>query len=137
MSGAANSSLQVAVVTPEGSAFEGTAASVVVPGHDGETAFLRGHAPFVGAIGHGELRIKATDGGMRRWYLEGGVAQVLDDEVTILADRIMPAEAVDADTARKDLDAALALTPASDDEFLVRDEQLASANARLRITKHA
>ena len=137
MSGAANSSLQVAVVTPEGSAFEGTAASVVVPGHDGETAFLRGHAPFVGAIGHGELRIKATDGGMRRWYLEGGVAQVLDDEVTILADRIVPAEAVDADTARKDLDAALALTPASDDEFLIRDQQLASANARLRISKHA
>ena len=133
MSGTASSSLQVAVVTPEGSAFEGTAASVVVPGYDGEVAFLRGHAPFVGAIGHGELRIQATDGGTRRWYLEGGVAQVMDDEVTILADRILPAEDVDAATARKELDAALALTPVTDDEFVIRDQKLASANARLRI----
>jgi len=137
MSGAANSSLQVAVVTPEGSAFEGTAASVVVPGHDGETAFLRGHAPFVGAIGHGELRIKATDGGMRRWYLEGGVAQVLDDEVTILADGILPAAEVDAAQARQDLDDALASKPSSSDEFALRDRKLASAQARLRIANRA
>ena len=108
MSDASRSSLNVAVVTPEGSAFEGTAESVVVPGHDGEVAFLRGHAPFVGAIGCGELRVKTPEGEMRRWYLEGGVAQVLDDDVAILADGILPAADVDAAQAQKDLDEALA-----------------------------
>lgn len=137
MSGTASSSLQVAVVTPEGSAFEGTAASVVVPGYDGEVAFLRGHAPFVGAIGHGELRVMTPAGETRSWYLEGGVAQVLDDEVTILADGILPAAEVDAAQARQDLDDALASKPSSSDEFALRDRKLASAQARLRIAHKA
>ena len=109
---------------------------MVVPGHDGEVAFLRGHAPFVGAIGFGELRVTTDDGATRRWYLEGGVAQVLDDEVTVLADGILPSEQVDAESAQKDLDEALASTPVTDDEFTARDNRLASANARLRIAKN-
>ena len=137
MSDPASSSLTVAVVTPEGSAFEGTAQSVVVPGYDGEVAFLRGHAPFVGAIGHGELRVMTPEGETRRWYLEGGVAQVLDDEVSILADGILPAAEVDAAQARQDLDAALASKPSSSDEFALRDRKLASAQARLRIANKA
>jgi F-type H+-transporting ATPase subunit epsilon len=129
------SPLTVAVVTPEGSAFEGTAESVVVPGHDGEVAFLRGHAPFVGAIGYGELRVRTPQGETRRWYLEGGVAQVLDDEVTVLADGILPAEKVDAAEAEKDLREALATTPTTDEAFGARDRRLASAHARLRIAQ--
>jgi len=125
--------LNVAVVTPEGVAYEGDATAVVVPGHDGEVAFLRGHAPFVGAIGYGTLRVTTPDGKTRRWYLEGGVAQVLDDAVTVLADGIIPAEKVDAAAARKDLEAALALVPTTDEEFEDRDRRLASAQARLRI----
>ena len=137
MANAASPVLTVAVVTPEGSAFEGTAQSVVVPGYDGEVAFLRGHAPFVGAIGHGELRVMTPEGETRNWYLEGGVAQVLDDEVTILADGILPAAEVDAAQARQDLDDALASTPSSSDEFALRDRKLASAQARLRIANRA
>ena len=135
MADAASPILSVAVVTPEGSAFEGTAQSVVVPGYDGEVAFLRGHAPFVGAIGHGELRVKTPEGETRSWYLEGGVAQVLDDEVTVLADGILPAADVDAAQAQKDLAEALASKPTADDEFALRDRKIASAQARLRIAR--
>lgn len=130
-----STSLNVAVVTPEGVAFEGEARAVVVPGHDGEVAFLRGHAPFVGAIGYGTLRVTTTDGTVRRWYLEGGVAQVLDDAVTVLAEAILPAEKVDAAAARKDLADALALVPTGDDEFADRDRRLASARARLHLAE--
>ncbi len=136
MSDSARSSLDVAVVTPEGSAFEGTAESVVVPGYDGEVAFLRGHAPFVGAIGYGELRVKTPAGETHRWFLQGGVAQVLDDEVTVLADGILPAEKVDAAEAQKDLDEALATVPTTTEEFQARDRRLVSAQARLRIARN-
>ena len=127
-------SLTVAVVTPEGSAYEGEAESVIVPGYDGEVAFLRGHAAFVGAIGTGLLRVTDGEGKTLRWFLEGGVAQVLDDEVTVLADRIQRAEEVDAAVAKQDLEAALADVPVSEEEFAVRDQKLASAWARVRVS---
>jgi F-type H+-transporting ATPase subunit epsilon len=126
--------LKVAVVTPEGNAFEGAATSVVIPAHDGEVAFLPGHAPFVGAIGYGELRIAPAAGVPRRWYLEGGVAQVLDEAVTILAEAVLPTERIDAEKARQDLAAALAETPTDEEAFAARDRALASARARLRLS---
>ena len=135
MADATSPRLKVAVVTPEGTAFEGPAESVVVPGHDGEVAFLRGHAPFVGAIGYGELRV-TSQGETRRWYLEGGVAQVLDDQITILAEDVLPAAKVDAEEAKKALDEALAAVPTTDETFAERDHAELSARAKLQIAAH-
>ena len=45
--------LKVAVVTPEGAAYEGEASSLVAPAFDGEIAFYPSHAPFVGVLGQG------------------------------------------------------------------------------------
>ena len=56
-----DAALNVAVITPEGAAYEGTASMVVVPAFDGEVAILVGHAPFVGALGAGEMRVTTGD----------------------------------------------------------------------------
>ncbi len=125
--------LAVAVVTPEGKAFEGLAESVVVPGYDGEVAFLADHAPFVGAIGMGQLRVKPDGADTLRWYLEGGVVQVLDGYVTILAEKVTPAEKVRAEDAETDLERAMQTVPTTDEAFLERDHALESARARKRI----
>jgi F-type H+-transporting ATPase subunit epsilon len=127
--------LLVAVVTPEGTAFEGEATHVVVPSHDGEVAFYAQHAPFVGALGVGELRIHEPDDTTSRWFVEGGVAQVLDDVVTVLAEHVKPVEDVDAEGAREDLAKGLDAVPTSDAEFEARDRLLDSARARLRFTE--
>ena len=125
--------LLVAVVTPEGNAFEGHAESVVVPAFDGEVAFLADHAPFVGAIGVGQLRVKPLEGDLQRWYLEGGVVQVLAGEVTILAEQVTPAGDVKETDADADLEKALQTTPTSDEAFAERDRALESARVRKRI----
>jgi F-type H+-transporting ATPase subunit epsilon len=124
--------LTVAVVTPEGMAYEGPASTVVVPGHDGEVAFLPGHAPFVGALGAGELRIE-TPQGPRRFFLEGGVVQVMRDSVSVLAERATDAAAVDAEKARADLARALAERPAGDEAIAARERRATAARARLRV----
>ncbi len=128
--------LWVSVVTPEGAAFEGEAASLVIPAHDGEIAFLPGHAAFVGAIGVGELRTHTPDGKVHRWYLEGGVAQVLDNTITILAEHVLAAAKVSADEAQKALDEARAQIPTTDETFAERDQAEASARAKLQIAAH-
>ena len=130
-------SLSVSIVTPEGLAFEGDASTVVVPGHDGEVAFLSMHAPYVGALGAGELRVTPTSGPVKRWFLEGGVAEVNANVVVVLADRVIPAEKIDVAKARTDLAAALAIVatePATQD---ARARALRSARARLAMTGSA
>jgi F-type H+-transporting ATPase subunit epsilon len=124
--------LHVGVVTPEGAAYVGLARWVVVPAHDGEVAFHPGHAPFVGALGFGELRI-VTPEGERRFYLEGGVVQVVDDAVAVLAEDVVPAASVDADAARRDLAHAHEMVPTSDEAFAERDRRERSARARLQV----
>jgi F-type H+-transporting ATPase subunit epsilon len=47
----------VAIVTPEGSAFEGTAEMLVVPGADGEIGVLARHAPLVATLKAGSTRV--------------------------------------------------------------------------------
>ena len=133
MSETTSGTLSVAVVTPEGNAFEGEARMVVVPGYDGELAFMKGHAAFVGAIGTGALRVEDASGTERRWFLQGGVAQVLNDEVVVLADRIQPADEVDKAAAEADLKAALGEVPTTDETFDARDRMLDSARARIRV----
>lgn len=126
-----STTLAVTVVTPEGTAFDGAARSVVVPGHDGEVAFLPGHAPFVGALGAGELRISLGEQ-VLRFHLEGGVVQVLRGAVTVLAESVLPASSVDGARARADLERALAEPATGEEGARSRDRRLASARARLR-----
>ena len=79
--------LQVAVISPERTVFEGEAQQVVAPAWDGEVGVLRGHAPMLVLLGEGELRITAVGGGVEHFHVAGGFLQVADDVVTVLSER--------------------------------------------------
>jgi F-type H+-transporting ATPase subunit epsilon len=129
--------LTVSVVTPDGSAYEGAARSVVVPAFDGEVGFYPQHAPFLGVLGHGELRVTPAEGSAAQYfYLAGGVVQVADDTVSVLAEVVEPARAVDAHAARKRLDELLA-TPAEPGQVEQRLDALDDARARIRTAERA
>jgi F-type H+-transporting ATPase subunit epsilon len=128
-------SLEVAVVTPEGAAWEGRALAVVVPAYDGEMAFFPMHAPLVGVLGHGELRITALDGTTHYFYLSGGVVQIADDRLAVLAESVVPAHRVDPDEARRRLADALAAEARGDLEISLRLGRMEDARARLRVAE--
>lgn len=123
--------LRVAVVTPEGAAFDGEARSVVVPGMEGEVAFWPLHAAYVGALGMGELRITRPGGEVERWVLEGGVAEVAGSRVTVLADRVLPLAQVDVARTRAELERAVATVPADEAGEAAREAAIRRAQARL------
>lgn len=78
--------LQVSVISPDRTVFEGGADMVVAPAWDGEMGILRGHAPTLVLLGTGQLRI--SDGTQtRHFHLSGGFLQIADDVVTILSER--------------------------------------------------
>ena len=79
-------SLKVSVISPEASLFEGDAESVVVPAYDGEVGILTGHAPMMTLLGKGNLRIDAA-GGARRFAIEGGFLQVINNQVRVVTEK--------------------------------------------------
>jgi F-type H+-transporting ATPase subunit epsilon len=125
------------VVTPEGAAYEGSADHVVAPMFDGEMAFYPRHAPFVGVLGSGELRVVRTDGRTEYFFLAGGVVQVAADEVAILATSVQSASAVDAEAAREQLAAAMATEAAGEDEIEARQARIDDARARMRVAERS
>ena len=77
--------LKVSVISPEASLYEGEATSVVAPAYDGEVGILTGHAPMMTLLGKGELRIE--DGAAKKFTIEGGFLQVVDNNVRIVTER--------------------------------------------------
>ncbi|NUQ21697.1 MAG: F0F1 ATP synthase subunit epsilon [Gemmatimonadaceae bacterium] len=78
--------LNVSVVSPERTLFEGEAESVVAPAFDGEVGILTHHAPMLTLLGNGRLRIRAA-GNERSFTVAGGFLEVADDRVRIVTER--------------------------------------------------
>ncbi|MBA2707025.1 MAG: ATP synthase F1 subunit epsilon [Gemmatimonadaceae bacterium] len=78
--------LKVSVISPESVLFEGEAASVVAPAFDGEVGILEKHAPMMTLLGNGTLRLGGA-GTDRRFTVEGGFLQVVENSVRIVTER--------------------------------------------------
>ena len=73
------------ISTPDKKLFEGEAEAVTVPGISGSMQFLKGHAPLISALGKGEVTVK-TNSGVKSFKIAGGVVEVLNNKVIVLAD---------------------------------------------------
>jgi len=78
--------LHVELVSPERIIYSGEADMVLARTTDGEIAFLTGHAPFIGALGIGQVVVTEADGTKVRAAVHGGFVEVSHDRVTVLSD---------------------------------------------------
>ncbi len=93
--------MHVELVSPERILYSGEAEMVVCRTIDGgEIAFLSGHAPFLGALGEGLVRIK-TSSGEEVAAVHGGFVEVRDNRVIVLSDVAELAGDIDAERARR------------------------------------
>lgn len=131
----ANHHLQCVVVTPEKAVVDAAADFVALPMLDGELGVLPGRAPLIGRLGFGELRFR-HGAQTRRFFVDGGFAQVRANVVTVLTPRATPAEAIDAEAARRTLDqpGQAALTP---EDQAKRSRAKERARAQLRVASHS
>ncbi|HET9732413.1 MAG TPA: ATP synthase F1 subunit epsilon [Acidimicrobiales bacterium] len=77
---------QVELVTPSAILWSGQAEMVVCWVVEGEIAFLADHAPYLGALSAGTVRILTEGGGEERFDIGGGFVEVHDNRVILLAD---------------------------------------------------
>lgn len=84
--------LTVSVISPVAVGYTGEGDSVVVPAYDGLMGILVGHAPMMVLLGTGDVVVK--DGGEEhRVHVSGGFMQIIDDEVSVLAEVVGEGEA--------------------------------------------
>jgi F-type H+-transporting ATPase subunit epsilon len=123
------------IVTPEATVLDTEARFVALPLFDGQRGVGHGHASFIGRLGAGEVRIsgeQSAGDGVRRTFVEGGFVEVGHDTVTVITQRAIPAEKLDAAAARADLE-KIAATKATGDEAIaakLRSQDAARAVVR-------
>jgi F-type H+-transporting ATPase subunit epsilon len=82
------------LVSPEKLAFSGEVDQVDIPGAEGDFGVLAGHAPIVAAVRPGILTVTAG-GSKQKIIVLGGLAEVSDKGLTLLADTATSIEELD------------------------------------------
>jgi F-type H+-transporting ATPase subunit epsilon len=127
--------LQCVVVTPEKALLDELVDFVALPLYDGELGVLPGRTPLIGRLGYGELRTGSGDRA-RRYFVDGGFAQVRDNVVTVLTNRAIPAQELDSVTAARDLEGVEARRVVTDHDRVEHEKAVARARGILRVARH-
>jgi F-type H+-transporting ATPase subunit epsilon len=134
--------LKVEIVTPEVALWTGEASALMARSSEGEFTILPQHAPTVGDIVPGVVRV-ATSSGELAFCVHGGYFQVGPDEeagvtrTTVLAgvaEKINDIDVVRAQAAKELAEAQLALLGEVDEAVrAVEEASLGRAELRLRV----
>jgi F-type H+-transporting ATPase subunit epsilon len=124
-------SFQCTLVTPEQQVLDEKIEQAIVPGHDGLMGILTGRSPLLMKLGTGTLRIDLPGGQQRYFFVDGGVAQMKDNKLTILSTDAAASSAISAETARAEYAEAEARRPTDAKTAKDREHQMARARAKL------
>ena len=114
----ADGAIRCTVVSPERPLFEGTVDHVVAPGVAGELGIFPRHAPLIGALGPGIVRLH-KGGNVERFAVRGGFLLVKKNVVTLLVTDAMKPSDVDGSKLEAEHTAVLEALqhPRSPEEF--------------------
>ena len=82
-----SSKLNFEFVSPEASLFSGEVVSILLPAKEGDAEILPLHAPFMTALRVGIVEIKVSESENMKFLIDGGFADVANDNVTLLAEK--------------------------------------------------
>ena len=77
--------MKLTVVSAQDAVLQAQASYVCLPAVDGELGILSGHAPLLAALKAGKVKYDCEADGLRKTVdIPGGIAEVKDNEVTII-----------------------------------------------------
>jgi F-type H+-transporting ATPase subunit epsilon len=95
--------LTVRLVTPDRVLLDATAEAVELPAMSGYIEALYGHAPLLGELGAGEVRLHGGTSADQKFFVAWGFVEVLPERVTILAETALHPNEIDPAEARQEL----------------------------------
>lgn len=135
--------LDVNIVAPDEHVYQGPANGVRAPGVEGSFEVRRDHAPMIAAFGIGPLIVKTeaahefADVHHDRivFATSGGFLEVVDNNVTVLAETIEPASQIDVERAENAEERALRQLESGvqGEEREIHEAALERARNRLRV----
>jgi F-type H+-transporting ATPase subunit epsilon len=124
------------LIAPDGVKYEGEALEASLPTPDGQISILPDHMPVISLLSPGEIVLK-TSGKEHFLVTEGGVVEISNNLVKILADSAESAESLDQvkiDEAKKKAEASMA-NAKTDVEFADATAALEKQLAKIRVLK--
>jgi F-type H+-transporting ATPase subunit epsilon len=123
-------SFQCVVVTPEQQVLDESCSQVILPAHDGEIGILTDRAPLLAKLGVGVLRLDLQGGQKRAYFIDGGIAQMKDNRLTVLTTEATAPADIDVEAARAEFNEATARKITDQKSF--DDRQRALARGRIK-----
>ncbi len=84
--------IHLSLVTSEGSAFDKAVSYVNIPTAAGSIGVMAGHASMLCAVKKGAVRYRCDDGPMQSVLVGDGIANVNNNEVTLLVSKVQTEE---------------------------------------------
>ncbi len=81
---------QCVVVTPEQQVMDESLTQAIIPAEDGLLGILTHRAPLLAKLGKGPLRLDLASGQKKTFRIDGGIAQMKDNRLTILTQVATP-----------------------------------------------
>jgi F-type H+-transporting ATPase subunit epsilon len=83
--------MQLEIITPDKTIFKGEVDSATFPGTKGSFQVLKNHAPIISTLDQGMVKYK-INGEQHEVMVSGGIVEVLDNQIILLAEGILKAE---------------------------------------------
>jgi len=80
--------MQLEILTPIKNVFSGEVKLVKVPGSNGSFEIMKNHAAIISTLMEGELKVIKESNESLRFKISGGVVEVNDNKVVVLAESI-------------------------------------------------
>ncbi|MCY7422856.1 MAG: ATP synthase F1 subunit epsilon [Chitinophagaceae bacterium] len=80
------------ILTPEKKLYSGDVYGVQLPGIDGSFEILDMHAPIVGALKQGTLKVLKDKNSFDHFTIQGGFVEMLNNKATVLVEGARPVD---------------------------------------------
>ena len=84
----------LSIISAESKVFEGKVENVLVPGMVGDFLVLSNHAPCISSIRPGFLEFSEGTSAKQRYFVSGGIIEVINNMVSVLVDSAVSGDKV-------------------------------------------
>ena len=88
------SKFDLSIISAESNVFEGQVENILVPGMLGDFLVLPNHAPCISSIRPGFLEFAEESSKKQRFFVSGGIIEVIDNAVSVLVDSAIEGDKV-------------------------------------------
>ena len=85
---------ELTIISAESKLFEGKVENILVPGMVGDFLVLSNHAPCISSIRPGFLEFSEGTSNKQRYFVSGGIIEVINNMVSVLVDSAVSGEKI-------------------------------------------